>query len=109
MTTSRGSRQPSRAVGGLRSDELVRVENTRSGQGVVIAEFDAVLDGVTIRGARLVKGRNGTYVGCPSRKDRDTDRWYEVVELSDALRARAQAAAENALEVAATEPPTTPF
>ena len=77
------------------------IENLhRSDGGSVRAEFDAVLGGVTIRGARLVEGRNGRFLGLPSRKDRDTDKWYEVIVLSDALRSRVQVAAEEALRVA---------
>ena len=48
----------------------VRVENLRSGQGAVIAEFDAVDVGVTFRGARLVNGKRGRVLGLPSRKGR---------------------------------------
>ncbi len=78
----------------------IRVENIRSGQGAVVAEFDAVLGGVIVRGARLVEGRNGRFLGLPSRKRPDTEEWYEVIVLSDALRSRVLAAAEEALQVA---------
>ncbi len=78
----------------------VRVEGIRAGSGAVIAEFDAVLGGVTIRGARLVNGKRGRFLGLPSRKRPDTEEWYEVIVLSDALRSRVLAAAEEALQVA---------
>ncbi len=78
----------------------VRVEKVRAGTGAVIAEFDAVLGGVTIRGARLVNGKRGRFLGLPSRKVPDAEDWYEVIVLSDALRSRVQAAAEEALRVA---------
>lgn len=63
----------------------------------VRAEFDVQLGGVLIRDVRLVDGRNGTFLGMPSRKNRETDQFYDVVELSAALKSRVRQAAEAAL------------
>jgi len=63
----------------------------------VRAEFNVQLGGVLIRDVRLVDGKNGTFIGMPSRKDRDTDRFYDLVALSDALKARVLEAAEAAV------------
>ncbi len=84
----------------------VTVENVRDHPSdAVRAEFDVRLGGVLVRDVRLVDGRSGTFVGMPSRKNRETDAFYDVVVLSDALKARVLAAIEEA--VGHAEPPPT--
>jgi len=82
------------------------VENVRDHPSdAVVAEFDARLGGVLVRGCRLVDGRNGRFVGLPSRRPQDSDAWIEIVTLTDALKARVLAAIEEA--VGHAEPPPT--
>ncbi len=69
------------------------IENVRAGSGSVVATFDCQLGGVRIVGARLVDGRNGRFLGLPSRKTPDGAGWVEVVTLSEGLRSRVLAAA----------------
>jgi DNA-binding cell septation regulator SpoVG len=77
----------------------VLVENIEPGEGKVVAEFTAILGGVTIHGCRLVDGSRGRFVAMPSKRRRNTEpaEWLPVVELTDALRSRVHHAIEDAL------------
>jgi len=82
------------------SENGIAIESIRAGTGSVIASFDCQLGGVRIVGARLVQGRNGgRFLGLPSRRPPDPEQWVEIVVLSDALRGRVLATAEEALRV----------
>lgn len=59
-----------------------------------------VLGGVTIKFVRLIEGRNGPFVGMPSRKVGDNE-FVDVVELSDGLKSRVR----DALLAAMSQPP----
>ncbi len=93
----------------------VRVERTRSHPtSSVVAEFDAALGRVTIRSCCLVHGRHGhRFLGLSSRRPPDSEQGVDPVVLSDALRGRVLATAEEALRVVQLQPvdaiPEVPF
>lgn len=86
----------------------ITVENVRRDHPspAVEAEFDCRLgSAILIRGLRLVRGKGGgLFVGLPSRRRQGTDEWVEVVSLSEALKARVQAAAEAEIGTDASAP-----
>lgn len=83
----------------------VIIENVEPGQGKVVATFTAVLGGVTIHDCRLIDGSRGRFVAMPSKRRANSDDWYALVELSDALRSRVHHAIEDAVRDAAAATP----
>lgn len=90
------------------SGDGIEVANVQAGTGSpsVVATLDLKLGGVVIRGCRWVKTRDGrTFLSLPSRKDRDTEQWTPIVELSQPLQDRAEEEARGAVGVGATARP----
>ena len=71
--------------------------------GKVKAFFDlTTVEGITIKGFKLVEGVNGLFVGCPSEKDQSgayKDKVWMDKELKNELRDMAKNAYENGLDV----------
>lgn len=58
--------------------EIVRL-NRMDGDGALKAFCDIILyDTLIVRGLRVIKGKNGLFVGMPRERSKD-GKWYEIV------------------------------
>ena len=66
----------------------MKITNMRKGSwGKLTAFFDVATDeGFIIKGFKLVNGINGPFVGFPSQKGNDDDKYYDTVWLADEVR-----------------------
>ena len=95
--------------------EITRI--AKGDWGKVKAFFDlTTVEGITIKGFKLVEGVTGLFVGCPSEKDAsgaDKDKVWMDREVKEELRDMAKDAYENGINQEYQEAnqgnPDTPF
>lgn len=63
--------------------ELVNVKEPKF-KGNVLAFGDLKIeDAIVIKGVKVVSGKNGVFLGMPSRKNEKTGEWHEIVYVED--------------------------
>lgn len=63
--------------------ELVNVKEPKF-KGNVLAFGDLKIeDAIIIKGVKVVNGKNGVFLGMPSRKNEKTGEWHEIVYVED--------------------------
>ena len=64
----------------------MKIERIKKGSwGKVVAFFDLSIQGVTIKGFKLVEGSNGLFVGSPSKEDKNNE-YQDIVWIEKEVR-----------------------
>ena len=78
----------------VKVEKMYRFQNP---QGKTMAMCDVCIDGIHIKGFKVIQGSDALFMAVPSEKSKKSDKWYELVRFdSDELRSEVSRAVLSA-------------